>query len=238
MLNTFRFRLIPLLITLALCTLGLSLGQWQTRRAMEKEAIAASMKQRSEMAVLNRLELSADPQQLVFRRVALAGQFVSTWPLYLDNRPMNGVAGFYVLMPFKIEASGQYVLVVRGWQPRNPANRTQIPLLKTPQGIVELDAIIRTGIDRVMQIGDSAPLEAGAFLQNIEVTEASRKMGLSMPDLVLYQVGRPVDDLKRDWVLPSSGSDKHRAYAFQWYALTLMAVIFFVVTGFRRGKQE
>jgi len=31
--------------------------------------------------------------------------------------------------------------------------------------------------------------------------------------------------------------EKHRGYAFQWYALAAMAFIFFVVTGIRRGKK-
>jgi cytochrome oxidase assembly protein ShyY1 len=30
--------------------------------------------------------------------------------------------------------------------------------------------------------------------------------------------------------------EKHQGYAFQWYALAAMAVIFFVVNGCRRGK--
>jgi len=39
----------------------------------------------------------------------------------------------------------------------------------------------------------------------------------------------------RDWPPPSLGVEKHRAYAFQWYALALMALLFFLVTGSRRG---
>jgi surfeit locus 1 family protein len=29
----------------------------------------------------------------------------------------------------------------------------------------------------------------------------------------------------------------HRGYAFQWYALALMALLFFIVTGFRNGTR-
>jgi surfeit locus 1 family protein len=41
----------------------------------------------------------------------------------------------------------------------------------------------------------------------------------------------------RGWPRPSTGVEKHRGYAFQWYALAGMALVFFVVTGFRRGKK-
>jgi surfeit locus 1 family protein len=42
----------------------------------------------------------------------------------------------------------------------------------------------------------------------------------------------------RDWPAPSLGVEKHQGYAFQWYALSAMALIFFVVNGFRRGKTK
>lgn len=42
----------------------------------------------------------------------------------------------------------------------------------------------------------------------------------------------------RDWPAPALGVDKHRGYAFQWYALALMAFLFFVVTGFKGNKQR
>jgi surfeit locus 1 family protein len=40
--------------------------------------------------------------------------------------------------------------------------------------------------------------------------------------------------LVRDWPQPSTGIERHQGYAFQWYALALMAFLFFVVTGIRR----
>jgi cytochrome oxidase assembly protein ShyY1 len=49
--------------------------------------------------------------------------------------------------------------------------------------------------------------------------------------------GNAGDGLVRDWPAPSLGIERHRGYAVQWYALALMAVIFFVVTGLRRGKK-
>ena len=42
----------------------------------------------------------------------------------------------------------------------------------------------------------------------------------------------------RDWPLPSAGVDKHRGYAFQWYALAATAFLFFLVTGFRRASRS
>jgi surfeit locus 1 family protein len=235
---SFRFRLIPMLLTVALCALGITLGQWQTGRAQEKEMIASAMRARASLTPLLAHELPGLNTQLAYRRVSLDGEFLTSWPVYLDNRPLHGVAGFYVMMPFKIAGSDRHVLVARGWQPRNPNNRTQMPLLNTPSGVIHLNGILRVGIDKVMQLGQALPLVPGAIVQNLTVQDMAKQTGLKMLDLVLEQTSASADGLQRDWPLPSAGADKHRAYAFQWYALSLMAVIFFVVTGFRRGKNR
>jgi surfeit locus 1 family protein len=33
------------------------------------------------------------------------------------------------------------------------------------------------------------------------------------------------------------GIDRHLGYAFQWFALAATALLFFVVTGFKRGSK-
>ncbi len=236
--NAFRLRVIPLISTLVLCILGVSLGQWQTRRALEKENAATALVQRAQQPPLSAADLNNPIENIEFRRLSLRGEFVREWPLYLDNRPLHGVAGFYVLMPFKVQGSDQHVLVARGWQPRNPVNRTQMPALKTPEGTMQLEGVIRLGMEKVMQLGANAVYKPGVILQNLDIPDGARQMGLKMPDFVVDQTNATADGLLRDWTLPSVGSDKNRAYAFQWYALSLMAVIFFVVTGFRRGKSK
>ena len=140
-----------MLVTIALCVVGVSLGQWQTRRALEKEQIAIMMSQRSQMTALTSGQLTVPDDELAFHRIRLQGQFVAGLPLYLDNRPLHGVAGFYVLMPFKIQDSDQHLLVARGWQPRNPLTRTQMPVLNTPGGSIMLEGIARTNFDRVIK---------------------------------------------------------------------------------------
>jgi cytochrome oxidase assembly protein ShyY1 len=236
--KAFRLRLIPLISTLVLCILGVSLGQWQTRRALEKEDAAKALVQRAQQPPITAADLNDTVENIAFRRLSLRGEFVQEWPLYLDNRSLHGLAGFYVLMPFKIQGSDQHVLVVRGWQPRNSVSRTQMPLLKTPGAIIQLEGVIRPGMEKAMQLGANEAYKPGAILQNLNIPDGSRQMGMKIFDFVVDQTNDTADGLLRDWTLPSVGSEKNRAYAFQWYALSLMAVIFFVVTGFRRGKSQ
>ncbi|MNR80667.1 SURF1 family protein [compost metagenome] len=217
--------------------IGLSLGQWQTRRAAEKTAIEQKIQQRQAEPALPLSNVSLPPEDIEYRRIVLHGEFLRDWPVYLDNRPYKGVAGFYLLMPFKLAGSSLHVLVARGWIPRNVADRTKMPTIVTPAGALTIEGTARHDIGHVMQLGALDAPRPQAIVQNLDVASFASASGMQMAPLVLEQLTDTADGLVRDWPVPSSGVDKHRGYAFQWYGLAAMAFIFFVVTGIRRGNK-
>lgn len=235
---TFRFRFIPFIATVVVIAIGVSLGQWQTRRAVEKLTIEAKLQDRQSAPVmfLNAVAVQ-NPAELEYRRVRVKGEFLREWPVYLDNRSYNGVAGFYLLMPFKIAESSLYVLVARGWIPRDPAERTKLPPIVTPAGTIEIEGTARQYIGRAMQLGELDEPRPHAIVQNLEISSFAASSQLELRPILLEQISDTHDGLVRDWPRPSSGVDKHRGYAFQWYALAVMAFLFFVVTGIRRGTK-
>lgn len=239
----FRFKLIPFVATLLVVALGVQLGNWQSRRAEQKIALQDKLSQGAQSAplVLDGAPLAADT--VAWRRITVSGEFVRGWPVYLDNRPYQGRAGFYLLMPFKISGSAMHVLVARGWLPRDPQVRDKLPDYATPEGTVTLQGIARHNAGHVMELGTAPPLAPKAIVQNADPLQLARDSGLSMQPFVVEQGGpaQPAGDdaqMVRDWPAPSLGVEKHQGYAFQWYALSAMAVIFFVVNGFRRGKTK
>ncbi|TDK66632.1 SURF1 family protein [Sapientia aquatica] len=234
---TFRFRLVPFIATLLLFALGCSLSYWQTQRAKTKEAIEAKLLVReSTPAVL--LPPAVDVSQMEYTRVTLIGEFVADWPLYLDNRPMNGVAGIYVLMPFKLQGENKVVLVERGWLPRNSTDRATIKPYRTPSGIIQIEGALKASGGHVLQLGQSAPLQPKALVQNIEINAFNAASKFNAEPFFIEQTKGPEDGLQRDWPRASMGSERHRGYAFQWLALAVMALLFFLVTGFKGGKKQ
>ena len=229
-------RLIPLLTTAILCIIGIMLGNWQTRRAMEKEHLAYLQAQETAKPVLNLNNAAEFAGASPFRRVQLFGRFVREWPVYLDNRPLYGAAGFYVLMPFKLKDSEKTILVERGWAHRNPAERSRVTILLTPEGSVQIEGIVRERISRSMELGKPEALKPRAIVQNLEIAEMQKATGLRYADFVLEQSSEVQDGLVRDWPKASAGADRHRAYAFQWYALAGMAALFFIFSGLRSKK--
>ncbi|MFK3741092.1 SURF1 family protein [Massilia sp. TN1-12] len=237
----FRFSIIPFMATAALVVLGIVLGNWQARRAEEKTALQVRLVQRAAAPPLRLGREAIDPAATAYRRVVATGRFVRGWPIYLDNRPLKGRSGFVLLMPFKITAAGdRHVLVARGWFPRDPGAHDRIPALPVPEGEQTIEGIAVPRPARVMQIGTPPALAPHAIVQNLEVADVARASGLALLPFLVEQTGNPAyapDGLVRDWPAPALDVDRHRGYAFQWYALAAMACVFFVMTGFRRGRQ-
>ena len=233
----FRLRWIPLIATLVVAGIGIALGNWQTRRAEEKIAIADAIAARNQ---LDPLPVRALPENAVpeeFRPVTVSGSFVREWPVYLDNRPLDGRAGFYLLMPLRVTGSERVVLVLRGWFPRDPQDRQRLPSIPVPQDEVNVTGRVRTSVGKLMQLGETPALTPGAIVQNVGIEALATASRLPLQNFIIEQTNDLGDGLVRDWPLPSAGVDTHRAYAFQWYALSAAAFLFFIVTGFRRASK-
>jgi cytochrome oxidase assembly protein ShyY1 len=234
---TFRFRWIPFIAAVIVAAIGVQLGQWQTRRAQEKEAIAARQAARTAEPSLDLNAGIPDIDRAEYRRAEVAGVFRSDWPLFLENRPHDGQAGFDVLMPLRIADTDRYLLVARGWVARDPTDRMRLPPLQTPAGQVKLEGVLRHRPAHLLQLGASPAIQPGAILQNLEIPQLAAASKLDMLPFMLEQTSDSGDGLVRDWPQPSAGSDRSRGYAFQWYGLAATALIFFIVTGFKRGKK-
>jgi surfeit locus 1 family protein len=237
---SFRFRLLPFIAMLVVAAIGISLGQWQLRRAADKEAIEHRMKEREKAPPL-RLDgaavSAADAEALEFRQVVVRGEFLPGWTIYLDNRPHEGKPGFHVITPLKIAGSARHILVARGWVARDVAERSRIPEIPTPAGIVDVTGSVRRHAGRLLQLGQAAPLKPGAIVQNLDAGELAQASGLAVEPFIVEQTSDSNDGLVRAWPLPSQGIDRHLGYAFQWFALAATAFLFFVVTGFKRASR-
>jgi len=240
----FHFRLIPFIAALIVAVIGILLGNWQQGRAAQKTELQARLAARTAEPplLLGPAAASAAPSdtaRMEFRRVRMTGEFVSSWPVFLSNRPMNGQPGYILAMPFKIAGGDAHVLVLRGWLPRQ-AEYGKLPPFSTPQGVVSVEGQVVASAGRVMELGGPQTLKPGDLVQNLAPQDLARASGLALAPFLVQQTrpAAPGDALVRDWPQPAAGIDKHRGYAFQWYALAAMAILFFVITGFRSGSKQ
>jgi surfeit locus 1 family protein len=205
----------------------LMLGRWQLSRADQKEAIQSSMERQGELPPLagQTVLSSPDPSALLQRRVFLQGEWLGDKTIFLDNRPMMGRPGLYVLTPMRLENSQAVVLVQRGWVPRNFMDRMQVPEIRTPRGVVAVEGRIVPPPGKLYEFSDT---ETGRIRQNLNLASFSAEVGLALPVWMVQQLGTESDGLLRQWPVVSTGVEKHYGYAFQWFALSALIAILYV----------
>lgn len=204
-----------------------SLGQWQLRRAAQKEAVQATIDIKKGLPALDGSALSAAKNiaEEVHRQAVLQGTWVPSRTVYLDNRPMNGRTGFWVVTPLVLQGTGLTILVQRGWVPRDFANRTSLAEISTPAGQVEVEGRIAPPPSKLYAFKG---VEAGPIRQNIDLDAFRLETGLPLMAVSLLQTGASSEGLLRNWAAPNLGVDKHHGYAFQWFGLCALVVMLYV----------
>jgi len=204
---SFRPRPWALALALAACAAGIALGNWQRGRAAEKLEHAARVE-----------------------RVALEGEFLPSFTIYLDNKMHRGRAGYEVVTPLRIRGSATHVLVNRGWVAAG-ATRELLPEVPTPAGAVRIEGFALQGLPKVFRLEKGA----GKLRQSLEVDAYAAETGLRLEPRVIQQHSALPDGLARDWPPQDAGAEKNRAYALQWYSLAGLAVVLFLVLSFRKA---
>ena len=225
-LHQLRFWLLTV-TALALVAATFSLGQWQLRRADQKEALQTAIESQARLPILDALALTAMKNKLdvVHRQAALKGVWRPEFTVYLDNRPMNGKTGFVVVTPLVLDGSSEVILVQRGWAQRNFTDRTRLPDISTPQGSVTLHGRIAPPPYKLYEFKG---LEIGRIRQNIDVSVFGKEIGMPLLGVSLLQTGAANEGLLRDWAVPNAGVDKHYGYAFQWFGLCALVFILYI----------
>ena len=206
------------------------LGWWQLDRAAQKNQLQAAMDSRRALPPLVQADLAADAPAAAaqhHRAVALQGQWVAEQTIYLENRQMKGVPGFFAVTPLRLD-DGTAVLVERGWLPRDIADRTRIVAAPPPAGRVQVQGFIAPAPGRLYEFDAAA---SGAIRQNLSVDAFARETGMRLRPLSVQQrddASRPSDGLMRQWSAPASGVEKHYGYAFQWFALSALILGLYV----------
>ena len=221
-----------------------ALGQWQLRRADEKQQAQTLLQTRQQLPAWQSADWPCDGRSAEALPVQRTAQLTGTWlterTVWLDNRTQQGRTGFEVITPLRLHApgsacDGRLLLVQRGWVPRDMRDRRRVPDLPTATGRVTVPGRVVASVSRVYQLGTepspvAAPTAAPAqplIRQNVDAAFWQTWLGQSpLPGAVLQvQAEAPSPDtvLQRQWAAPDLGRDKHLGYAAQWFALSAVA---------------
>jgi surfeit locus 1 family protein len=172
----------------------------------------------------------ADEKRVLLPRVAVEGEFVPKYTVYLDNRTRRGKAGYEIVTPLRIRGTSSHVLVNRGWI---EAGRTRdaLPEVPTPAGELRIEGIALERLPRILKLENSR----GRVRQDLEIAAYAKETGLGLEPRVIEQHSHAPDGLARDWPPHDAGVEKHEGYALQWYSLAALAVALAIVLSFRKN---
>lgn len=190
---------------------GIALGNWQSGRAAEKRALAATL-----------------------RLATLRGEFLPEFTVLLDNKIYRGTPGYQVVQPFRV-AGGKHVLVNRGWVAAGK-RREQLPEIRTPAGEVSIAGLRLERFERAY--APSAAKPEGRVWQNASPESFAAWSGLVLEPYVIEQYSALEDGLVRDWPPVDLGVEMHESYALQWYSLAALAVILLFALNFKREPPQ
>jgi surfeit locus 1 family protein len=227
----FKLGWVPTLAAVAMMLLTAYLGNWQLNRADIKTQLQAryDAMQRDPATVLpgGKMEASA----LLYRKVELRGQFDLAHQIYIDNRIHDGVAGYYIVVPFHDRLSGTNVLVNRGWLSAG-SDRSYLPPVLSPQGEVHIEGIVVNPVSRYLELSKHAV--QGRVWENLDYTRFVASLPYAIQPIIVMQLNDTGDKLIREWDRPDAGAAMHMGYAVQWFGLTAAILIIYVVLNVKR----
>ena len=233
--RVFAPRLFTSLLTAALLVLLLSLGRWQLMRAHDKAVLYDEFAAGSDAT---RAIDGATPAVTRYSHVEVAGRYDPARQILIDNMSnADGRAGYYVLTPLQL-ASGQWLLVNRGWVPVGESRAVK-PNVSVPSAPLRIrgraDDLPKPGI----HMGRPAPLAppypvVANFPSRSEIAQLLGEAAWSpAAEQVLLDASEPNGYIRR-WQPPGFPPTRNLAYAVQWFGLALALFVIYVVTNTHR----
>ncbi len=228
--------------TLAVLAIGLfaSLGAWQSRRAVEKQAMLDA----ADRVLVDRravpLAEAADAQRARdYDWTVGTGRFDARGALLLDNQQREGRVGVRAYRIFVPEA-GAPLLVDLGWLPL--AGDRALPRVEQPAGEHELQGLLVPPPSTGIAVGPALSATDGGWLMTrVDMQAIAAETGLSValaPRVLRLDPALPLGYARDLELLPNTlPPDKHRGYAVQWFALALAVLATALVLTFRKVRR-
>lgn len=200
-----------------------SLGRWQWFRAHEKESMIRTQAHYDQIAPRKWRSKNGLPQQ--YERIQLRGTYAKQVFL-LDNQYVDHQWGYHVLSPLQL-VSGEWLIVDRGWVKGDPS-RHRWPKIAIPKGEIVLEGqayypsarnwVLSNNLEVVKpELVVIEKWDNNVFLQILNQAVQPFLVRLHHPQTMGYQL---------NWPVVSMAPEKHYAYAWQWFGLALLVLIY------------
>ncbi|MBT4836671.1 MAG: SURF1 family protein [Methylococcales bacterium] len=235
MLKRFKFSFVLTILVSIAITLFVSLGFWQLDRADEKQFIADSIQNRNLLETINlNLANQTLDEQMAFRNVVAEGVLLHQDFFFLDNKLNKGRPGYHIIVPMKLKATNQYVLIDQGWVYQGKDRRVLPKISINSNDVIVHGKLKRPSVPPIKLDQE----QTGKLQLFINIEQLQEKLGYTLLPLIIMQ--SPDDDFgfKRKEIKFNNNKGMHLGYAIQWFAFAFFSIIIYTYLSYRREKDE
>lgn len=241
-INSFIFKpsLLPSIVTALLLYLMISLGLWQLDRAEYKANLQSIIETRSQQPPISIDEVNTQAEQAdwLYQPVTANGQYDNQHSLLLDNQVHNKQAGYHVYTPLKL-SEDTAILVNRGWV-KQTASRQQLPSVPVIEDIIRLDGYLSSEPYTGISLGNQQQAYANfpGIVQSIDLNTLQTKINYRLLPMILVISQPKQSAFTIQPIKINMNSDKHQAYAFQWFALCVALLVIYITVNSKRISKQ
>ena len=209
-----------------------SLGIWQIERGQTKTQIMSEFEKK-----LTKEPIYLNAESKKWDRVLVSGRWENKKQLLIDNVIHQGIAGYKVLTPLRIDETNKLILVDRGWIKQNKF-RDQLPDIQIPDdfesvsgtleqpelGLVLSDELISNNWPKISQT------------KNVEVI--SKAYTEEIFPMILLADPLLKNSLEYIKITPTNMTPiKHYGYSSQWFLMFIVLCFMYIWYGLSRNAK-
>lgn len=228
------------LLVLIICVpLFIKLGLWQYNKAKFKQEIQASYNASLDNEALSLPAQLDNLDEWKHKKVKLKGHYETEYQILLDNQVEESRGGFHVLTPLKIEGRNDYVLVNRGWI-AGGATHTEIPLISTPQELVEIVGLVWVPSKKIFTLESKAQKSQwNAVWQHMDLERYQNSVAIKvLPIVIKLDTKSNAGGFVRNWQLPADKIATNMGYAYQWFGFAIASILIFLYTNIKKASNQ
>lgn len=220
-----KLPIVATLITFICIVILLKLGFWQLQRAEQKKHIGTEQQKHEDRVYPDIFAALESPGSDRFRRVNVSGKMDTLRYFFWDNRVLDGIVGYEVIVPV-ITGAGT-LMVNLGWL-KDPHFRQQLPEFEIQTA--DFNAVVVLYQPQQNQLSQNL-VSTGDWPRLIQEPD-TEKMAMALGVAVLPSIGfleaTEQYQLKNNFKPVTMSPEKHLGYAVQWFMLALGCFIVYL----------
>ena len=209
-----------------------SLGLWQIERGQAKTVLLDEFDKNS---VIEPQEIKQDSKK--WERVYVEGTWYGANQILIDNAINGGIAGYKVLTPFRLNETGDLILIDRGWIKRN-RNMSDLPNISIKDIKERVSGILESPELGLVLSNELVSSEWPKISQTKNIDVISEEYNESIYPLIL--LADPISRYSLEYIKinPTNMTPvKHYGYSAQWFLMFIVLCGMYVWYGYKKNEK-